>query len=253
MGGPNQSPAAPPSGVEITIYAQFNDPWANDAAEVSAMRDQRWEPSNKTFAAVCGVHTSKPWQCEDFQTFAGPITSQKNGSVGRINLVTHANAGLFALGGRFEVTATSTTVYLGELTPGEAPGSGLTSRRMDQDLMNWLNDSDPATGGVGYRDMIRDKLLPDAKFYIYGCHGGAGNGLLLLTEIAATFNVNTYGFHKPIQYDPLYSPANPTPNVPDRIVNRKRTFYDTTAGNAQEGFKHLVSDAPVAKPSKPKP
>jgi hypothetical protein len=248
--GNNKTPAVPPKAVELTIYARFNDPWSSEKAEVQAMRGGRWEPSNSTFNAVARVHTNSPSVCEDFDTFAGPILKQSAGSIARVNLITHSNPGLFALAGRFEVTPTSTTVYLGELTQGETPGSGLTSRRLDQNLINWLND--PA-GGQPYRDMIRARWRPDAQFWIYGCHGGAGQGMLLLIEIAKALHVNTYSFHSPIQYDPLYTPKDPTAGVQDRVVNRKRTYYNATPAQAQEGFKHLQADAVASKPGTPTP
>ncbi len=246
-----QTPAVPPQPVEITIHAEFADPWSSEADEVQAMRDKRWEPSNATFWSVCRVHTSNVQSCDDFESFAGPILVCAPQSVRRINLVTHSKPGLFALAGYLSPGATSIGVLLGVLNPAEQnqpKRQGLEARQLDQALLNWLND--PADVGKTYRDQIRDRLRNDAQFWIYGCHGGAGQGMALLIEIAQTFHVDTYGFHAPVQYDPLYSPVSATPGVADEVKNRRRTYYQSIS-TVKEGFKHLASDAPAGKPQGP--
>lgn len=260
----HQSPAVPPKPVEVTIYAQFPDPWlGNEHAEVAALRDKRdannmrWEPTSTAFRATCLAHTKLASECDDFSTFAGPILKQQPRSISRLNLITHANPGLFALSGYLKVTEKSTVVYLGTQPNQTDNPQGYSSRQIDGDLIDWLNgrlntstDPDQPTG-KWYRDEIRKRFRADAEFWIYGCHGGAGTGLELLIAIAAAFNVTTRGFRDPVRFDPTYSPEFATQGVRDRVVSRNRTYYNTDPGEAQAGFKHLTSDAVGAKPRTP--
>jgi hypothetical protein len=264
MGHPpqkKQTPAVPPR-VELTIVARYDDPWPNEHSEVVAMRNGAWEPSSKTFREMVNVHKLTFFDCEDLDTFMGAILKQADGSVARINVISHGGPGLVSLGGEIELDSKKTAVtavYLGVIGQKErnAPGSAsinspkttadwLSYRRLDGSVMDWLT-MDPA--GVQYRDAIRKKLRPDAEIVLYACHAGLGPSMLLLTDIAITLRVTARGFNDEIRFDTTFEPAVSTPGKRDKVLNRRATHYQS--GPVKDGFKHLTPDKSAPRPSQP--
>ncbi|MBI4955119.1 MAG: hypothetical protein HY908_24060 [Myxococcales bacterium] len=252
--------APTPPGTTVFLYARFDDangapPWPNSTSEVSAMVEGRWDPWTDVFKEVVeydwktlkakGLPVDEsPWICESFLDFAGALTGseakpRKENSVGRIYLVTHGRPGLVAFSGFLDVQPTNTDVYLGRLSPTEIARSNEESRRIDDELLLWLNGSDGT--GPAYRDKIRKVLRGDAALVIVSCRAGKGMGSLDMKRLADTLMLDVYAFSEEVRYEPTFY-------APDQIVHRDRTLYPKCSPAPERGCMHLVPDMRIPKP-----
>lgn len=244
---------------EIFIVTSFPDPWTSEADEVRAMRANSWEPSDTAFAAATSVHSHNFAKVSTLGEFLGAVintfsgTPRPKGSVGRINLLTHGDTGLFGLSGTVVVKRDASGNPVGEdvfftRPPSSANVVTLSYSQIDTAAVNWLND---AAGGQSARDDFRAALTPDAGLFLYACHGGAAQGLQLCIDLSFTLNLAVHAFRDAVQYEPTFEPTLPLPNKPDRVVSRNVMFYQT--GAHLPGYKHMKPDVNEPKPAAPTP
>jgi hypothetical protein len=220
--------------VELILRAEFESKWPNEAAEVDAMVGEFWEPATKDFDAVAEagkVGNSRIFAVADVRTLLGVIQGEKSKSVERVNIITHANPDLLALGG---TVSTSGDVRLKISGGFSAPLDG----GIDFNALAGLRSpSFKAT-----LDDVVDRFTgKSAEMVIIACNsGGTAVGDLLLKDIAKTFQVTVKGFAVSVQYCPKYEIKGP-PKPVKRVVTRSFTHLDPVQCSKQlkKGFRHL--------------
>src|SRR4051794_5572950 len=129
------------ANVELIFTADFSSPWATAAEEVDAMDSDDWEPSLVDFEAVAKADKKAHSDIElvdNIKTFLGPIQSAADGSVERINVITHANPNLIALSGAVKKDGTVSLNISGGFSKPVAGG-------IDLDALAGLRKSSPMT------------------------------------------------------------------------------------------------------------
>src|SRR6185436_9726860 len=147
-----------------------------------------------------------------FGNLLGAILSEANGSISRINVFTHANAGMIAFGGHIEKKTVTRADVLMNINPA---GDNLTA--LDTTSMTNLNQ--PGTTFTVAKPInkqtsftvadVRKKFATDAVLVLYACH--SGQSATFLKSVAVFFQVKVIGFSKEIGYYP------PTQNVPNKF------------------------------------
>lgn len=193
---------------ELNLAGKFEwDPSITDAEEIAELAAGRWSPSTGDFVAVPGGTVAV---APTFGNLLGAILSEKDGSISRLNLFTHANKGMVAFGGHIEKrTIGRADVFLNT----NAPGDNLTA--MDSTSMAALNQAGvtfTAPKPIGGKSSftvadVRKKFAPGAVFVLYACHSGQDANFLKL--IAQFFQIKVVGFTPEIGY---YPPAQNVPN-----------------------------------------
>ena len=203
--------AAPPHLVEVTLVAYYPSPWKNDAEEVAALAQDRWHPTSKDFYAV--AHTPNQGrrnativrEVNNVNTFFGAIKyedcdakkERPNGSIGRLNLISHGGKGVFSLSG--------TVRSNGLVFTGRGSENHMIDEMIDDDTLEWFNQD---AYGKQCRDEIRAKLNPKAELWLILCNAaGLGPSHNLSRRLAKTFNVTVRAYNKEVWYYP--DQANP--------------------------------------------
>lgn len=229
---------------EITIVAQFPDPYATGDTQVE--RDQakatHWAPAHRDFMAVATSGTTGSSKAiYEVSTFLSMVSSilfvdpsKPNSSafrpvqsLKRINVLSHGNPGLIAMSGTVD---TNGKVML-------ATGGGTTGLDGPLDIAAAQAAADPTmqlANGKPLAQSLRDRLAPDAEIFLYACHTGQGPAILLMQELKALFKVKIRGFSQSIAYCPVIDATH--------ILDRTRTAVGNCDAGAQSGFRHLTPD-----------
>ena len=187
----------------------YANPFAgNPAAETAAAQKnpREWFPSSVDFKETATLSGGG----KGLSTLAGliqEIGSKSVGSVTDIDLIGHANADLFALGGK--LTRTSVTGSQG----GTIGATQLAAVQADI-------------------DKVRDRFAPAAHITLYGCNSGASGSLL--QAISAAFKVCARGFKDPISWC-LGWQTNPLV-----IKSRGRTLINPPDGTPCDSYNGSV-------------
>jgi hypothetical protein len=235
----SQSPATK----EINVVASFSSPFKTTAEEVTAMKENRWEPSTQDFRAVAGdaVTVDNYLQLLAVALVDGD-SETANGSIGRINIFTHANSDLIAMKGTIRAGGMTTNVSLD------------VASAISEDTLDALNQP-----GVPFNVQARSKKIsskqftlgdvrkrfaPNAMIVIYACHTGVQG--TFLQRIADTFQVRVRGFDDVIGYFPNFE-------EPDRVTNRRRTGVGHNSQTVGTDFHDLDKSSKVVEkiPRKP--
>lgn len=209
----------------ITIVGDFPNPWKKIQTEIARIEAGRWSPTVDDFEAVSG--SRKPVQCSSFLSFLGLLSQKRIGSVGRINIITHASKTCIAFEGTVEARTGITTLDT---------STGLTAESLAR-IQNipWFRP-------VGSRKRFTvpqalQRLAKGAQLYLYACNTAGGDNLRLLQMLADTFQMTVLGFTKYLKYEPSF-----TTNPPS--INRKAV---KKAGSADPAVATVLELTPDAK------
>lgn len=262
-GGQAKTPAAGNKAVEITIVANFPSPWANEADEIVAIKkgfagQHAWAPSTPDFDQVYRSEIPKGAipVCNNVGDFLGQLQDPGPGKVGRVNLLTHGNDNVFALGGRN--TTAGDTFFRGD-TPSDKVFNDvepLKSVGLTRALMDLFNSTEK-----GLRATFRECFHPSAHLVVYACGEGSTTGVaelspkkLLLRAIASCWNIKASGFVDAIEYKPVLNAAE------TKVVSRNQIRYENqkdlkkrTGPFITKWRSQLTPDLVVEKPQAPAP
>jgi hypothetical protein len=207
QGGKPAGPAA--RTVELSIVADFPNPYGGLAREVDAIKNSRWGPTTDDFTDIV-VNALK---CDSFVSFGAAILLTPQGkerpkaSIRRINLFTHANPDLLAFKGTVKPLTIGVDVML-------EVGTGLNSTA----LQTWNGQGffleNPATKKKYTLADIQARFTgKSAEIWLYACHSGVDG--TLVQDIASTFQATVIGFKDAIAYCPKFTETPPS-------IDRKR-------------------------------
>jgi hypothetical protein len=205
---------------EIIVITTFPKPWASDAAEVQALNSKIWNPSDTDFLALANKDASgaKIFTVKTFGEFLGAIQSVSAKQLGRVNLITHGMATLISMSG--SIISSSGVVMLNNNQSNSPLDGG-----MDIAALQAVRGDAQLT-----RDLRGRFSSKQAQIFVYACHSGVGVALLLLQEMADTFQATVRGFRDSIFYCPTFSAT--------AVTDRTITGVGSCTG-AQSGFRHL--------------
>lgn len=246
------------NSVVLTAIAHFPPPpqWrGNPAREVAAIRDDRWHPTDIDFNAMAqfmtrdnafGARTHEIVRVKFLGDLLRAMTAMPAGSVGRINILTHANPGSIPFAGEVNDNG---DVFLG--APEGDPLNDVSD--MDGTTLGNLRAANsvdfghpdlaftPTGGGaIKFKDALKHLFPSWAFIYLYGCRGGFDQPFL--QNFADTFGVMVFGFGAEVFYAPEVDG--------NRISNRLRCQYPAKLGPMTIGLHNLKPDR-FAKPGIP--
>jgi len=220
---------------ELNIAGEF--PWQpsiTDAEEIAELSANRWMPGTDDFVAVpAGTVPVAP----TFGNALGAILEAADGTLGRVNVFTHANKGMVAYGGTIQKqTVTRAQVMINV----NSPGDNLTA--MDQTSMTNLSAPgvtftapQPIRGKTTFTvDDVRKKFAPDALFVLYACHSGQDSAFL--KSIAKFFQVKVTGFSDEIVYFP------PPQTNPKKFQRAGEKIGLGVGGTPAADWRNLITD-----------
>jgi len=213
---------------EISLVGTFDNPFRKLSDEIAAMKAKRWEPTTDDFAAVAGGNS---YQVGSYLEVLGAILVEGNkqrpdGSISRINLFTHANPNLIALGGTVKPLSVGSDVSL------------YVNSALSQATLDKLNQQG-AYFTVGLKkfakkkftmDDVRRRFAKGAVIVLYACHSGVDGAFI--QYLANTFNVRVRGFSSVIGYFPKYQ------DTPMK-VDRRRVGLGVGATTVHADFHNL--------------
>jgi hypothetical protein len=219
------------------VVATFINPFKTTADEVKAMKEGRWEPSSDDFRAVAGTSVTVN---NYLQLLAVMLVDGDHetgaGSIGRINIFTHANSDLIAMSGRVAASGMTTQVFLD------------VSSAISEETLDLLNKPGlPFTVQAKSKKIsskqftladVRRRFAPNAVIVIYACHTGVQG--TFLQRIADTFQVRVRGFDDVIGYFPAFE-------EPDRVTNRRRTGVGHNSTAIGTDFHDLDTSSKVVE------
>jgi hypothetical protein len=216
------------AGREITVISSFKNPFKGPADEIQAMKQNRWEPSTDDFRAVAGNAVT----IDHFhQLFAAILVDgakeTKAGSIGRINIFTHANSDMIAFSGSISSSGAMASVSLkvdGSITPGD-----LQSLTQGQTFNVNSTNKAIASKWFSLAD-VRGRFAKDAIIVVYACKSGLDSSFV--QEIADTFQVKVQGFNDLIGYFPEYDDKTNT-------IKRRRTGVGRNAAVVTGDFHDM--------------
>ena len=227
---PPAKAGAKTSGREITVISSFKNPFKGAADEIQAMKQNRWEPSTDDFRAVAGSALTIDHFHQLFAAILVDGTKEtKAGSIGRINIFTHANSDMIAFSGSISSSGAMASVSLkvdGSITPGD-----LQSLTQGQTFNVSSTNKAIASKWFSLAD-VRGRFAKDAIIVVYACKSGLDSSFV--QEIADTFQVKVRGFNDLIGYFPEYNEGTNT-------IKRRRTGVGRNAAIVTGDFHDMDS------------
>lgn len=219
---------------EITLVGDFKNPFTSIKEEVKAMKEGRWEPSTDDFQDVGG----RVARVDSYLSVLGAILVEGDsethaGSISRINIFTHANSNLIALGGRIEVGSISTNVLLN--VQNAISSDTLDNLNNQGAIFNVQSKVKKLAKKDFTLDDVRARFAKDAVIVLYACRSGVEGALL--QRLADTFQVKVIGFTDLIGYFPNYT------EVPARVTNRRRVGVGRNSKVVESDFHKLDSSS----------
>ncbi len=238
-----QSLAAPPRELNVVAKFEWNPSMTDDQliAKVAPGLTNQWAPNTADFSAVPGGAVSV---ASTFGEMLGAIWQQPVGSISRLNLFTHANPDMIALGGDLTEQSDGTVQVM--LNTNGA-NDNLTA--MDPTGMNNLNQPGvffqvgPAAHpqNVSVAD-IRARFASGSVIVLYACHAGLMQSFV--KSIATFFNVKVVGFGPAIVYHP------PAQNTPHKFQRTGMQIALGASGAPVADWRGLIND-PSARTATP--
>lgn len=220
-----QSATTPLVQRDLIFGSGYPNPFAGDPAgeTAAAQKNPReWFPSSVDFGKTADLSGGGT----GISTLSGVLAAMAGmakGSLTNLDLIGHANADLFALGGTITRTSVSGSKG-GTIGP------------------NQLAAAQPEI------DKVRDRFSPNGRITIYGCNAGASGALL--SALSNAFKVCARGFKDAITWCLGWQ------TTPVKITSRGRTLInpkDTTPCDEYEGsIYNLTPDTEDCSGTKPK-
>ncbi len=263
-GGQAKTPAAGNKAVEITIVANFPTPWTKVADEIVAIKkgfagQKAWAPSTPDFDEVyrSEIPSGDIPVCNNLGDFLGQLQDPGSGKIGRVNLLTHGNDNVFALGG-------TNTTSGGTFFRGRDPSvdkvfndiEPLKSVGLTRALMDLLNSTEK-----GLRAAFRECFHPSAHLVFYACGEGSTTGVAelspkkqLLRAIASCWNIKASGFIDAIEYKPVLNKEETDVDSRNHIrYENQKDLKKRTGPFITKWRSKLTPDLVVDKPQVPAP
>ncbi len=241
--------------VVLTLVAKFARPieWKSPKNEIAAIRAGKWHPTDVDFLEMAkwmtedhafGARTHKIVRISLLGDMLFALAASKPGSVGRVNLITHAMSGAIALRGTVE---TDGEVWLGGDEDPQNDVSlldGTTLANLHTANSTDVSKRDQPFGPVKRRTLtFRDALTAfapsSAQIMLYGCNGGFDQ--IYLDSLAKTFGIAVNGFAAEIKFLPDYDDGT-QPGKGARILSRKLCQYPAGLGETVKGPHRLTPD-----------
>jgi hypothetical protein len=235
-------PKAAPTVVarEISVVGSFDNPWKKEADEVDAMSHDRWEPTSDDFRAVAGKSsvTVDSWKGLMQVILVSADAESAAGSISRVNIFTHANSNLLALAGHVRPGSATASVTL-------KVDSAISEETLDQldsgITINVVSKNEKLAAKKFVMDDVRKRFTKDAVIVIYACHGAVDTAFV--QRIADTFQVKVRAFREVIGYYPSFDDADPAPNRPAKVTNRRKVGVGYNSKVKVDDFHQLDSNA----------
>jgi len=239
QGGTKKGAATTTRELNIVGGAFDWDPPITEAQELSKLTSNLWSPGTKDFVAVVNGVSANAITANSFGEFLGAILTSRPGSIGRINLLTHANPDVIAFSGKIISTAAIAADVQMDVNAG---GSTLVS-------LDTVSIQAIAAPGVFFQlpnnptkftiTDIRNRFASDALIVLLACHSGLLS--TFLQDIANFFRVTVVGFTSVIAYCP---PPQPNPNRFNRTGTRVGIG---SCSNKVADFRTLSTDPNAVK------
>ena len=228
---------------EISVIGTFQNQWSS-AAEAEAMAKDRWEPTSDDFAAVAGDSIRvDSWKGLLQVILVKGDAESEAGSIGRINIFTHANPTLIALAGHVTPTNTGADVTL---TTASAISEDTLDKLDSGITINVVSKNKKLASKKFDMDDVRKRFAPDAVLVIYACHGAVDGAFV--QRIANTFGVKVRAFRAVIGYFPSYDEADPSTKKKARVTNRRRMGVGYDSKEKVTDFHDLDKNATDRSP-----
>ncbi|MBI1745321.1 MAG: hypothetical protein HYR55_01885 [Acidobacteria bacterium] len=185
---------APSEEIELNLWGDFTDgPWKSDMEILAAAKAGKWYPGRidlENFAK--SGKRGKTLPVHNVWNLMCAIAREKPGSVGRVNIFTHANKGFIALSGR---------VVVGNVIFNEGPAE------FGEQTLDIANDegttfSDKESKNITL-ERVRRSFTKKAFLVIYACHAGLDKEYL--SNIAKLLGIVVKSFSGEIRYHPIPS------------------------------------------------
>jgi len=176
----------------INLVTTFPNPWQGKIKqEIAAIAKGAWAPSSDDFSAVA----PSSYLVDHFYQLLGVVLQQPQGSVSRVNILTHSNPSLIAFKGTINPRSTFAEVLL------NVP-SALSLQMLQKMTPSTWFQVGQSKKKYTVAD-IRARFSKDAKVFFYSCKSATDPQLL--QEFANTFQVTAVGFKDNICFCPKYS------------------------------------------------
>jgi len=174
------------ASVQITAVGVFSEPWANDAAEIAAIRKpDTWSPSTIDFIAVAvnsrSARSRVVREVDATESFLHLILDQKPNSIGRINLITHGNTSSIALSGE---VISGNVLFDDELDIGVLAGYLQTGIPYKGRTLDWTE--------------LENRFADNAVLVVYACKAGLSESFV--QDLADFFDIRVQGFKHELKY-----------------------------------------------------
>jgi hypothetical protein len=161
------------------------------------------------------------------------------GSIGRINIFTHANSDMIALSGRIAAGGMSTQVFLN--VNSALSVDNLNNLTQSGVTFSVQSQSKQIASKKFTLDDVRKRFAKAAVIVVYACHSGMDGAFL--QQIADTFQVKVRGFTDVIGYFPKFT------EQPAKVTNRKRVGVGHNSQVVESDFHKLDSSTKVVEKS----
>lgn len=197
-------PAKPPEkvqAVQLGFAGLFPADYADDAQRRRLQTARIFYPDTQDFINTLkqGKHTKKIERTPTLGKMLDQIMSQPDGSISRIDLITHASPGQVGLKGRVVIKELSIGGYTSHVF-FDADGRG------DLDISNLqTNILEEIAKDEGTQEMLqkaRRKFAKNAELHVYACNSGISSGRAtpLVQVVANLFGVQSFMFTAEMGY-----------------------------------------------------
>jgi len=240
--------------LELTLLGNYTNPWKTDPVTEARLamglvpaapggESPHWSPATDTFEASAKAEPAGAGTiatCANLDDLLNAIVQRSDGSIKRINIITHGDSGGIGIRGEIKATTfTDKNNAANSFVPGTVIFT-LDRTYLSATLLKGVTGSD-----VAKRDQARQKFGGGAGIFLYSCN--AASDASLVKALAEFFKVQVTGFGATVGYFP--DVAFDAAKKPLRITDRTKSGVDNGSGKADPlfppvvGFKHLNSES----------
>ena len=181
----------------LSLVGDFPNPWKKIQDEIKQIGAKHWSPTVDDFYAIAGSGAIK---CSHFHELLAAIYNNPPGSLAQVSVLTHGSRGSIPLKGtvhkRTGIVTLNHNTALNDtvLQSAETLEFKFVNKRTRRTVKFTLAD-------------VKTRFAKNAKIVFYACN--SGTDLLLLQNVANTFNVPALGFSKELVYCPSFKTRPP--------------------------------------------